>query len=496
MSYCINPDCPDPKNRVDKNQHNCCSCHSNLIFRGYQVVRLLNGSDNSQIYKIKKGIIVKVLKVTPAKEKNSRMANNTKREGDILKLLKHQGIPRVESDGYFSFKPNGSRKTLHCLIMEEFDGQNLEEWLSQNQAFKISEEQLLNWLKQLVKILSYLHEQGYIHRDIKPANIILRSNNQLGLVDFGSARKIDNNFALDLCNEENSTVTLCGSKGYTPPEQERGRPVQQSDFFALSRTIVHLITGINPIYLEEDNLGNCNWRVKAPLLSEFIASLLDDMMAYKPKERPSDTQTILQRLEGSTESVNKPQKLSHLLKAYTSIKTRKSSIVISIITSAIAISSWMISYQKANSSISTSSLSSTSEVPESLVSMCTNRSCIGRDPKDNACAPSEDVVRTLTSTLVNNEQQPRRTFRVELRYSPLCNSTWVRSWAPPGSFHYLQNVSGKEYGGAEVKNDSSLPHQFSDMGPGDDSLRACVRQPQGNTTCTNYVSTTSDISKL
>lgn len=486
MSYCINPDCPNPKNKANKDQYNCCSCHSNVVFRGYRVVQILKESDTSRIYEIKKGIAVKVLKVTPAKERNSRMANNTKREGDILKRLKHQGIPRVESDAYFSFKPNGSRKTLHCLIMEKFEGQNLEEWLKQNQA-KISEEQLLSWLKQLVTILDYLHNQGYIHRDIKPANIILRSSGQLGLVDFGSARKIDNTFALDLCNEENSTITVCGSKGYTAPEQERGRPVQQSDFFALSRTIIHLITGTNPTYLEDD-LGNCNWRVKAFFLPESIAGLLDEMMAYQPKDRPNDTRTILQRLERLTESVDNPQESLCSLKN-TLVKTRKLSIAISVITFGIAIFSWIISYQKSSTS-TFSPIPVASEAPESLVSMCNNRSCIGRDPKDNACAPSDDVVKTLTSTLVNNEQQPGRTFRVELRYSPLCNSTWVRSWAPPGSFHYLQDVSGKGYGGAEIKNDPNLPYQFSDMGPSDVSLRACVRQPQGNITCTNYISTT------
>jgi serine/threonine protein kinase len=54
----------------------------------------------------------------------------------------------------------------------EIEGQNLEDWLNQNQP--ISQEQALNWLQELANILDKVHGQKLWHRDIKPANIMLK----------------------------------------------------------------------------------------------------------------------------------------------------------------------------------------------------------------------------------------------------------------------------------------------------------------------------------
>jgi serine/threonine protein kinase len=494
MSYCINPDCPNPTNALNKDRNICDSCHLTLDLQGYRAVRLLRENDFSQIYEVKKGTAMRVLKVTPTRGRAGSAANNPEREAEVLQQLSHEGIPKVDPHGYFVLNPQESRKLLHCLMMEKFEGPTLQEWLTHNTGAQLSTRELIDWFKQLLKILSYLHGQGYVHRDIKPENILVRSHDRLGLVDFGSVRKLDHTFALDMGNEENSAVTTCRSEGYTPPEQKRGCPTQQSDFFALARTIVHLMTGVHPTYLE-DEYGNFKWRDRAPSVPEFIADLLDNMMAYKPKDRPANTQIILQRLEGEAQPTQLDP-LLQLLRSLPSIQVRKLAVIGLSTTSVLVTSVAAIFYRSFTQSAPSSFSALSTDSPGDAAPLCNNRSCIGRDPKDNACAPANnDVVKTVTSVLVNSEQQPGKTFRLELRYSPLCDSTWVRSWSPPGSFHYLQDTSGQEYGGAEVKNDASLPHQFSDMGPSDRSLRACIRQPLGKTTCTNYISPPFELSK-
>ena len=48
----------------------------------------------------------------------------------------------------------------------EFDGQNLEKWFEQRERKIITQEQAIDWLKQLLEIVEYFHQRNYIHRDI------------------------------------------------------------------------------------------------------------------------------------------------------------------------------------------------------------------------------------------------------------------------------------------------------------------------------------------
>jgi serine/threonine protein kinase len=67
-----------------------------------------------------------------------------------------------------------------------------------------------------------------------------------------------------------SNVTTVVSGGYSPPEQMNGQAVLQSDFFALGRTFVHLLTGISPLELPKDSKTGCLlWRKQAPKISCF-----------------------------------------------------------------------------------------------------------------------------------------------------------------------------------------------------------------------------------
>ena len=68
-------------------------------------------------------------------------------------------------------------------------------------------------------------------------------NGQLVLVDFGAARQITHTYMAHLGD---SGITAVSSAGYTPPEQEQGQAVPQSDFYALGRTLIYLLTARLP----------------------------------------------------------------------------------------------------------------------------------------------------------------------------------------------------------------------------------------------------------
>jgi ABC-type branched-subunit amino acid transport system substrate-binding protein len=278
MSYCINPGCPQPVNPDDAEY--CQECGSSLLYDEflYRAIRPLetpNGrtTNDTRLYEVtadRGGL--KVLKVLT--NGTSRLVDLFERETQILQQVAHAGIPQFER-AFTVVTSNGTK--LRCLVMEKIAGQTLEQWL-ETHSF-LAEETALKWFRQLVEVLSVVHRNRFIHQDIKPSNIMRTSNDQLMLIDF-------------------SNVPGIVSAGYTPPEQAEGKAVPQSDFFALGRTFVHLLTGRHPIDLPKHaETRRLIWRPDAPQISELFADLIDDLMAPLPQDRPQTAQIILARLD-------------------------------------------------------------------------------------------------------------------------------------------------------------------------------------------------------
>ncbi|MBE9056055.1 RDD family protein [Sphaerospermopsis sp. LEGE 08334] len=288
MSYCINPNCPKPQN--PKQPLFCHACGSELLLEGcYRVIRPLGGGGFGKTYEVEDSGTKKVLKVLF--NTVPKAVELFQQEAEVLKRLNHPGIPKVESDGYFIYSPRDSKEPLHCLVMEKIEGMNLEEYMIQRNHQPIGERAAVRWLKQIVEILQQVHQQNYFHRDIKPPNIMLRPDGQLVLIDFGTAREVTQTFMQKVAGQQ---VTGIISAGYTPSEQVNGKAVPQSDFFALGRTFVYLLTGKSLDKFNEDaRNGKLNWRNYAVGISPGLGDFIDYLMSPFPGNRPKDTQEIL-----------------------------------------------------------------------------------------------------------------------------------------------------------------------------------------------------------
>ncbi|NJO49496.1 MAG: hypothetical protein HC840_08670 [Leptolyngbyaceae cyanobacterium RM2_2_4] len=138
--------------------------------------------------------------------------------------------------------------------------------------------------------------QQCFHRDIKPSNIICRPNGQLVLIDFGAVREVTPTMLVKVGGGQ-ALTGIC-SPGYAPPEQIDGRPLPQSDFFALGRTLVHLLTSKHPLELDVDlYTGELRWRDQAPSIRAPLADLIDHLMSPVVGRRPPNTDAIWQRLD-------------------------------------------------------------------------------------------------------------------------------------------------------------------------------------------------------
>lgn len=299
MSLCINPRCPQPDHPGNDSSRFCQSCGTDLVLHDrYRVMRLISDrSGFGKVYEAYERNIPRILKVLKdIHNQNPKAIQLFEQEAHVLSQLHHPGVPRVEPDGCFQVWPREATEPLHCIVMEKIDGPNLREWMHQQGNHPISEKQALEWLKQVTEILHLVHQKNYFHRDIKPENLMLRSNGQLVLVDFGAAREMTYTYLAQLGGS--AGVTRISSAGYTPPEQEKGQAVPQSDFYALGWTFIYLLTGKQPtdpsIY---DSLNDeFHWRVNVPHISSEFADFIDRLIAPKASNRPKNTQEILNTL--------------------------------------------------------------------------------------------------------------------------------------------------------------------------------------------------------
>lgn len=314
MSYCINPNCNQRQNPDDAEV--CLSCGTSLLIneriRLIEPLRVLPEDPFgcfTEIFEIddvgsewhikdewQRQRIMKVLTWN-----RPELLSLFEREAQALRRIHHPNIPRSTIDDYFTFVPTTCPK-LYCLVMQRFEGQNLAQWIST--YGRISQSQALQWLRQLFEILDFVHHAGYFHRDIKPSNIIVQPNGQLALIDFGGVREVTDTYLAKISGGGKTDtgwgyeITAIRTPRYSPLEQINGQAVPQSDFYAVGRTFVYCVSGIQLGELPTDGkTGRLIWRNKAPQIDQPLADFLDELMAPFPSQRPQTTQIVLQRLE-------------------------------------------------------------------------------------------------------------------------------------------------------------------------------------------------------
>ncbi|MEW6497418.1 MAG: serine/threonine-protein kinase [Cyanobacteriota bacterium] len=170
------------------------------------------------------------------------------REAQVLKQLNHPQIPKYRD--YFCID---DRMLWFGLVQEYLPGSSLKELLAQGKTF--SEQQVRAIAQNVLNILIYLHglSPPVLHRDIKPSNLIWVTppqslcvqgeEGEIYLVDFGAVQ--------DRAAAEGATFTVVGTYGYAPLEQLGGRATPASDLYALGATLIHLLTGIAPADLPQ-----------------------------------------------------------------------------------------------------------------------------------------------------------------------------------------------------------------------------------------------------
>lgn len=128
------------------------------------------------------------------------------------------------------------------LVMEYLNGGTLFDCLNEVSCLGVKET--VEYVKDIIEALTYMHEKSIAHRDIKPENIVISSEGVAKLCDFGWSAVV-----------ETSRKTYCGTFDYAPPEiLERKNYDTSVDIWCIGVLTYELLTGRVPFEGEKRNV--------------------------------------------------------------------------------------------------------------------------------------------------------------------------------------------------------------------------------------------------
>jgi serine/threonine-protein kinase len=213
-------------------------------------------------------------------------------ETDLLKKLTHPNLPSIvdiiNSDENF------------LIVMDYIEGITLEKLLSEEGVQP--QEKVVGWALQLCDVLNYLHTLPVpiIYRDMKPSNIMLKSNGNVVLIDFGTAREFK--------DTKESDTTCLGTRGYAAPEQfgGMGQTDARTDIYSLGATMYQLVTGHNPSQPPYEMYPITYWNSG---LSTGLERIIQKCICKNPADRYQSVNELRDELEHYHDLETKVQKI-------------------------------------------------------------------------------------------------------------------------------------------------------------------------------------------
>jgi len=197
------------------------------------------------------------------------IVKNFEREANLLATLHHPSISKIYD--YFTLESRS------YLVLEFIHGKDMEAVINDTNGF-LPEEQLLRWAIDLCDVLDYLHKHKpdpIIFRDMKPSNVMINSNGELMLVDFGIAKAFQTGIK----------GTMIGTEGYSPPEQYRGDATPSADIYSLGATLHHALTRRDPRLEPPFSFAERPVRRINPSVSSELETIVNRALEYDPGSR-------------------------------------------------------------------------------------------------------------------------------------------------------------------------------------------------------------------
>ncbi len=199
----------------------------------YEITGLLGHGGMSTVYKgyqqdIDRYAAIKVLPPHPGQDE--QFIERFKLEARTIARLQHPHILPVYD--------YGNEGDVLFLAIAYIEGGSLSDRIDRGPMSLSDVERLV---RQIAGALDYAHRQGVIHRDIKPDNILLDSDGNARLADFGIAKLVEGDSRLT------ATGGLIGTPAYMAPEQAQGLDISPAaDIYSLGVVVYEMLSGQQP----------------------------------------------------------------------------------------------------------------------------------------------------------------------------------------------------------------------------------------------------------
>lgn len=204
------------------------------------------------------------------------LAESFKRETQALQELKHPGI--VELLDFGKDETTGN----YFLVLE---------WMDKDLATLLKESPPDGWdsfwkavALPVLEALAFSHNRRIIHRDIKPSNILVGSDGQLKLADFGISK-------LKGYLQPSITLKDFVSRTFTPPETDDGSYTYTRDIYSFGVLVLKCLTNVNLVDCE-----SIPEALKAFEASPEILEIIERTVSLDPAERQPNAEVLLAEL--------------------------------------------------------------------------------------------------------------------------------------------------------------------------------------------------------
>ncbi len=199
----------------------------------YRIIEELGRGGMGKVYKvldteIREEVALKLL--NPEIASDEKTIDRFRNELKYARKITHRNVCRMhdinrENDTYF-------------ITMEYVPGEDLKTVIKR--TGQLPEGEAVPLAAQVCEGLTEAHRLGVVHRDLKPQNIMIDSDGQVRIMDFGIARSL-------AAKGVTEAGMIIGTPDYMSPEQVEGMEADaRSDIYALGATLYEMVTGRVP----------------------------------------------------------------------------------------------------------------------------------------------------------------------------------------------------------------------------------------------------------
>ena len=267
----------------------------------FQIIDCIAVGGMGEVYKgididLARPVAIKIL-TQPSQELTDRFI----REAKSMAALDHPNIVPIYA--------LGSHAGYHYFVMKFVLGETLEHLLKR-QRLELDAPFTIDRVVELVcaifRALDHAHRRGILHRDIKPGNIIIDTNGQPILMDFGIVKRIED-------SRVTQTGVIFGTPQYMSPEQAMGmNQSPATDVYALGIIAFEMLAGRLPfvessvyqMLLAHVNQSVPDLREHNPLVPKWLTDVVNQMLEKKPENRYRSANEVVQAIESHKKSGN------------------------------------------------------------------------------------------------------------------------------------------------------------------------------------------------